>query len=491
MKKRIFAVILAALMVAAIFPLTAFASVSGNSHATEVKIGSVTLNATDKYYLDNGTVSENKPSGGYAHFDASAGELTLYNLVLNANAIQSGSGAIKATGNIKIIVPENTASTITVNRGENDYGGGAIYVYSGKLEITGKGTLNINSSSDYTILSEKALPYEGASQPDDAELARDTSVVIDSCTLNLTTEDRTQAISTYYNDVIVKDGAKVNITKSDRNKAVSIINGKFKIDGGDVKIVSTGVAYVYLVDASKLEVNKGSLQIKGDETSNDGIYAHSGFTMNGGYLLIEGVTEAFEQGNIVIGNGFKALWRTDKNDEFSSEALPSVTDKTYIEVIGEPNITYPNGSSFEQGKAPEGFGVDIDLDFPDFSLENFGGEVEISKDGKTYTELNPETDYEVLSGSILMKLEKDYLNTLSAGNYKIRVSLVDAALDSVNAEFTVTEAKAASTGIVHDIVSAITTPSEENPNTGAEAAVSVVAALAVISGAVLVLKKRK
>lgn len=238
MKKKILSIALALCMVLTMMPMaTGVAWAAAGTPASEVTVGSATLNSTNKFYVNGAAIA----SGTVDEYSWTAkfedGKLTLNGLVLNNESGYS----IYADGDLEIVLQNGSNN----NLGHTNNGTNIIYV-SGALTISGSGTLTaVNGSSAYTTIYAKgditinggaqvtATHAGGGAQAINAEKnqgAGDASIVISgegtTVTATYSGTDQTNGFALKADSINVSSGATLTATATSGIQAV----------GGDVSI---------------------------------------------------------------------------------------------------------------------------------------------------------------------------------------------------------------------------------------------------------------
>ena len=263
----------------------------------EIYIGGVGL-ISGEYLSTGGTLSQEKPRGGYAYYDE--GTLTLKNFEFKGTGYDyyyedyygdyyEGNALIYTEDNLDIVITgENRIEAI---REEID----GIFSYGGDITVSGKGSLTLIGGDD------AIGTYEG-------------DFTIKSGTLTLEAKDD-DGIDIYGGNLYVKGGT-INITSDDHGADISageespdsgkvtITGGKITMNAGDegfdaegyVKITGGTInvtAYDIPIDAyNGIMIKGGKLTLVSE--SDEGIWVTGDFEMTGGTLDITAVTQGIE-----------------------------------------------------------------------------------------------------------------------------------------------------------------------------------------------------
>ena len=412
MKKKLFFILIAVLAIF-IFPKVAYAD------DVEFTIG-------DGLGNDYNVLEGEYPNG--VTYDSNTNTLTLDNF----------SGEYITIANIDTTIELKGDNTLSNSHDS------LLNLIQGDFIIKGNGTLNIDANEDSAIY------------------------VIGNLTIN---------------------GGTINV--SNASTGIAVYDGDFTLNGGIVNIVGVEVGIVAGspdgTSPGKILLNGGELNI---EECEIGIFVGSLFKLNGTSVLIdmayfgvytedfEGSFE-FEKGKIIIQNIVESggVLVISLEDEYAEEMIKFNGDNLYIDnpdydfrvveidqhlfIIIGPEDTYYNAEDDNNiakevsilPKEKKNYKV-VEGDKQTFyqKADNIKIDADLDKFVALYIndELVDGANYELESGSTIIKLKEDYTKKLSAGNYKFKVVFTDGVAEG---EFTVTtENPETSDGIICTIV---------------------------------------
>lgn len=268
MKNRIICLLMCLVMVVSLLPTIVLAE-----DEVSVYVGGKAL--TDGQYIDNdGNISTEQPSGGYAYFDEEAETLTLNNYSYSGTGYEhfigqgfTYSAAIYSEYDLYLVLEGENSITNTATEGEG------VTMSDSELYISGSGTLDI--TADYGIYCYCYRYYCG--------------ITISGGTTNI---NSSQGIY-LYGDVIIEDGT-LNIEGDGdglytRFSDIEIYDGTVNIDVDGIGI-NTEITYITVYD--------GTVNIKGGEY---GISCDDmDLTVYGGNVTISGDYTAMDATNAIV-----------------------------------------------------------------------------------------------------------------------------------------------------------------------------------------------
>lgn len=318
MNKRVFAVVLAAMMTLFLLPSAALAT-----GASSVYVGGVLLDSTNPYLVGGAAAGSGTlgADGCTAYFDSVTATLTLREANITGS-YQNGAdsdkfGIYSMNGDLTIkLIGSNTVTGVKAETGASSYG---IYVMEGSLTI-------INGMSG----SLTATGADGAGQWGSAAIFASYGVFVNGVSLNLQgqTAERVSAGIYSFGSVSISNGADVTCASGAVN-----YKGSFS-DGICANAENTTVT---VTDSTLTSTGNTAT---GEYSTSYGVFARSGFAVSNSIVYISGddwAVNAFSaqpEGMTVTGSvTFKAAesalssatWNGSNNYNISSGGVYSLT----------------------------------------------------------------------------------------------------------------------------------------------------------------------
>lgn len=539
MKKRILAVILAAVLVLCLLPTAAFAANAG-----EVWVNGVNIVTDPDHSIECGT--------GTAVYDPEEKTLTLTDAqITNANLNSKGIDVAADIDLNIILVGSNTSSkNILAN---------------GNLTISGKGSLNVTLTSFDCIASNGNLVIDGATLI--LSTSENGGGILSEGSVTIQNEADVTSSGLYYgiqatNGVSVSD-SKVSAASTETNcNAILVTAGAFTatnsevtassyypaifansgitLSGSKVDATSTNDAGIFtpreltISNSSDVTV-KGSagLVSNGDMTitdskvtipeSNVGISARANLEISGSELSIKSKNAAIDARNAV---DLENCTGTIQNVGVPNGDGGDIIYGTSVSVMGKLNISGAKTNLTIQGS--DGIYCEDDITFSGGKLSAIGlngagiethgvftfnsGELNAKGTGIAISSyiVSPQADLttaptEIPVGIVIAEDYADVNRAKIANTGWVLESYYDGALEETAQRWafrtsfvsrgetgpltnnnyvesvTIKAVEKSAPGVVHSITSSVASAAEENPNTGAESAIGAVIAISAMA----------
>lgn len=268
-----------------------------------------------------------------------------FKLTLDGVSITNPSGpAVNIQSHKRVFVQlnDNTQNILTdgssyATNGSEDQK--AAFFSEGQLIFNGNGSLTVNGNNKHAICSDDYVRiYEGnfmlTSKVSDGIHTND-AVIIDGGTLTI--HAATDAIECEEGYILIQDG-DITIVSGDEGITTSYegsdssINPYMDINGGTIRITTTGTSAKGIKSLGNLTINGGNITVKTSRSEAEGIESKRELVINDGYIIVEAYDDCINAATSIVINGGDIYCYSTANDGIDSNGTLTITGGTVISI---------------------------------------------------------------------------------------------------------------------------------------------------------------